>query len=175
MNGNRELGTGVNFTRPELSPCLKGLADEKRAQALALILAGAAELTRCGRPDMLDHAVASRERMLVRERPAGALADAPDVLFDLTRERKVAAFEFILGADSRPPRVIDVIDGAGRVLAADVPVPTVVGFVTLVNFKPVTTAKIGFRVKEGAPGGGWSLKAVHVRVPTFAGHLVLGK
>ena len=46
------LGTGVNFTRPELSPCLKGLPAARHEQALAIIQAGAEQLRRHGRPDM---------------------------------------------------------------------------------------------------------------------------
>jgi len=46
------LGTGVNFMRPEMSPCLKGLPADRREQALAIIRAGAEQLRKHGRPDM---------------------------------------------------------------------------------------------------------------------------
>ena len=52
VDGARRLGTGVNFTRPELSPCLAGLPADRREKALAIIRAGAAQLRAHGRPDI---------------------------------------------------------------------------------------------------------------------------
>jgi hypothetical protein len=50
-----DAGTGINFTRPELSPCLKGLTDTndmKYVEALALIREGRRVLYETTRADM---------------------------------------------------------------------------------------------------------------------------
>ena len=172
-NGNRELGTGVNFTRPELSPCLKGLSGEAYERALAIIRTGAEALRRHGRPDLPDGTRRVRETPLKRLVPQGALADCAEVLFDLGRERTVAGLDFVTDGSSQPPRCIDVIDGEGKTLVADLSVPFAPNSVVTVGFEKAKASKIGFRVKEAAPGGSWRVKGVRVRIATFAGHLVL--
>ena len=66
---------------------------------------------------------------------------------------------------------MDVVGEDGNVVARNLVVPHAGGGnVSTVPFRKVRTKRIGVRI---ADSDGWQLAAVRVRVPTFAGHLIL--
>lgn len=167
----RRLGTGVNFTRPELSPCLRGLSPEARDKALSLIRTGAATLAEYGRPDMPEAPTAKQETLLKRLAPAtGPLADAAEMRFDLCRVRPVSAVDFVSQPGAPLPARVDVLGDGGKVLAKDAALPNLsAGETFTLRFPKQETRTVVLRTAST----GWRLAAVRVRMPTFAGHLVL--
>ena len=66
---------------------------------------------------------------------------------------------------------MDVVGEDGNVVARNLVVPHAGGGnVSTVPFRKVRTKRIGVRISDP---DGWQLAAVRVRVPTFAGHLIL--
>ena len=166
----RLLGTGVNFTRPELSPCLKGVTGENREKALALIRAGAATLREYGRPDMLDGPRGRRETELLRLAPAeGPLEQAREIRYDLGFVRQVTAVDLVAPKGGLPQTVDVLVDG-GKVAAKGVALPRVTpGNAFTLTFPKVATKTVVIHI----PGSEGGIAAVRVRIPTFAGHLIL--
>ena len=169
----RPFGTGVNFSRPELSPCLEGVSGANLAAALDIIRAGAAELARFGRPDMPGGPMGRRETGLVRLEPApGPLKDVPRVRFDLGTVRKVAAVDLMAASEGPFPKSVDVLTDNGAVIAKGVILPRVApGATYTFCFPAVQTRTLGLRFAETNA----CIGAVRVRVPTFAGHLILSE
>ena len=167
----RRLGTGVNFTRPELSPCLAGVSGEAREKALAIIRAGAAALADYGRPDMPGTEMTRQETMLTRLAPAaGPLADVSELRFDLMRERSVSGVDFVAAKGAPLPKCVDVLGEDGKILAKGAQLPSLAdGETFTLSFPKADTRTLTVRTADT----GWRLAAVRVRVPTFAGHLVL--
>ena len=166
----RALGTGVNFTRPELSPCLTGVTGANRERALALIRAGAATLREYGRPDMVDGPKGRRETELTRLAPTeGPLERAREIRYDLGFVRNVAGVDLVAPACGLPQTVDVEVDG-GKVMAKNITLPRVAaGRTFTLPFSAVPTKGVTIRL-HGPEGG---VAAVRVRVPTFAGHLIL--
>jgi len=174
VDETRRLGTGVNFTRPELSPCLAGISAERRERALEIIRLGAVQLHEYGRPDFGDGTLVRQEAGLKRVLPVhGCLSGASEILFDLGRLYDVAALDFVSvnADDARLPKRVDVVGDDGNVVARDLVLPSASGGnVSTVKFRKIRTRRIGVRISDH---DGWRLAAVRVRVPTFAGHLIL--
>jgi len=166
----RVLGTGVNFTRPELSPCLKGVTGANRARALEIIRAGAASLREYGRPDMDGAPAGRRETELLRLKPTeGPLERAREIRYDLGFARPVAGVDLVAPSGGLP-KAVDILADGGRFVAKGVALPCVdVGRAFTCKFPKVTARTLTVRL-AGADGG---IAAVRVRVPTFAGHLLL--
>ena len=165
------FGTGVNFTRPELSPCLRGVSGTNCLAALEIIRAGAAELARLGRPDMSEGPRGLREVELVRLVPGpGPLTGAREFLYDLGGIRKVSAVDLVVPAAGAFPQAVDVLADGGRCVATNAVLPRAVpGATYTLGFPVVRTRTLAVRL-VGSDGG---LGAVRVRVPAFAGHLIL--
>ena len=174
VDETRRLGTGVNFTRPELSPCLAGIPDDRRERALEIIRAGAQQLREYGRPDLDDGTLARHETGLRRVAPVqGSLSGASEIVFDLGRAYDITALDFVSvrSADAHLPKMVDVIGEDGNVAARNLVVPNACGGnVSTVQFSKIRAKRIGVRITDP---DGWQLAAVRVRVPTFAGHLIL--
>ena len=174
VDETRRLGTGVNFTRPELSPCLARIPADRRERALEIIRLGAEQLREYGRPDFGDGTLVRREIELKRVVPAqGCLSGASEIVFELDRPYDVTALDFVSvrAAGAHLPKNVDVVGEDGNVVARNLVVPHAGdGNVSTVPFRKVRTKRIGVRI---ADPDGWQLAAVRVRVPTFAGHLVL--
>ena len=174
MDETRRLGTGINFTRPELSPCLAGIPADRRERALEIIRLGTEQLREYGRPDFGDGTLVRREIELKRVVPAqGCLSGASEIVFELGRPYDVTALDFVSvrAAGAHLPKKVDVVGENGTVVARNLVVPYAGGGnVSTVSFRKVRTKRIGVRI---ADPDGWQLAAVRVRVPTFAGHLIL--
>jgi len=174
VDETRRLGTGVNFTRPELSPCLAGIPADRRERALEIIRLGTEQLREYGRPDFGDGTLVRREIELKRVVPAQeCLSGASEIVFELDRPYDVTALDFVSvrAAGAHLPKSVDVVGEDGNIVARNLVVPYAGdGNVSTVPFRKVRTKRIGVRI---ADSHGWQLAAVRVRVPTFAGHLIL--
>ena len=96
-----------------------------------------------------------------------------EIVFDLGRTYDVTALDFVSvrSADAHLPKKVDVIGEDGNVVAQNLVVPNACGGnVSTVSFRKIRAKRIGVRI---ADSDGWQLAAVRVRVPTFAGHLIL--
>ena len=174
VDETRRLGTGVNFTRPELSPCLAGISADRRERALEIIRLGTEHLREYGRPDLGDGTLVRYETGLRRVVPVqGGLSGVSEIVFDLGRKYDITALDFVSvrSTDAHLPKKVDVIGEDGNVVARNLVVPNACGGnVSTVPFRKIRAKRIGGRI---ADSDGWQLAAVRVRVPTFAGHLIL--
>jgi len=83
--------------------------------------------------------------------PRGSLPVTGSVLFELKAEEHVVALEFISRKDpvAYGPKRIDVIDGAGKVIAANVTLPgRSNGYGSVLEIPDTLTRRIGFKVLE---------------------------
>ena len=144
------------------------------SKALEIIRLGTEQLREYGRPDFGDGTLVRREIELKRVVPAqGCLSGASEIVFELGRPYDVTALDFVSvrAAGAHLPKSVDVVGEDGNVVARNLVVPHADdGNVSTVPFRKVRTKRIGVRI---ADSDGWQLAAVRVRVPTFAGHLIL--
>lgn len=170
-DAERRMGNGVNFTRPELSPCLKACPPENYGKAVAIIRAGAEALAKYGRPDMPEGPQGLRETELVRLAPGpGILRNVAEVRYDLGFARPVLGVD-LDPADCGPlPCAVDVLADGGKVVVRGVALPRVApGGTYTFSFPAVRTRTLTLRFADANGCVG----AVRVRAQTFGGNLIL--
>ena len=177
VDAGRPAGTGVNFTRPELSDCLRGVVGAKYAEALGIIRAGAERLFRIGRPDIVGREGRDGSVTLDLLTSKGASGEVGlEKLFGLGKWRCVQAVDFVAPAGGVLPAKAEVFARDGTPLAKDVSLPPAKdGQVYTLRLGDRQLDAVGFRVLENRPGEVSSVGEFRVRTKVFAGNQIIGE
>lgn len=177
VDSGRPAGTGVNFTRPELSDCLKGVTGTKYGEALALIRAGAKRLYEIGRPDIVGHEGPDAPVTLdLLSAKGGAGEVGFEKLFGLGKARPVVAVDFVAPERGVLPAKVEVFAPGGKVLAKDVALPPAEnGQVYTLRIGDLRLDAVGFRVLENRRGADSAVGEFRVRTKVFTGNQIIGE